>query len=145
MVLPVLITVTTMLCALPLTQLAGTPARLYRADQTAAATLTLTGDHCWNQNSCSLIISASSTIAPILAGAVQVTFRVTLAPGARSAGNPKALLFSQYASFTEPPARVVKWRSRSTFVNPIEGQVETPALVTVTGNVWLWPATQLVG
>ena len=92
-----------------------------------------------------MIISTSSTIEPVLAGAANVTFMVTLAPGPRSAGIWKALLLSQWALLAEPPCDVAKWRSRSTRPWPVEGQVTSPALVTVTGNVWLFPATQLTG
>jgi hypothetical protein len=48
-----------------------------------------------NQYECSLIISDSSSKAPLIIGAVTVTVKVTLPPGRTSFGNEKAWLVLQ--------------------------------------------------
>ena len=123
----------------------GTLLMLYVADHAGDATDTFADPHCWNQNSCSLIISASSTIEPFVRGAVTLTVTVTLAPGLTSAGSEKAWLVSQCDWLGAPPVEVAKWRSRSTSLNPVDGHVAPPMLLTVTLTFWLCPAAQLVG
>src|SRR4029077_4405765 len=90
-----------------------------------------------NQNSCSLIISASRYMRPTLGGGATVTVNVTLAPGATLPARLYALLVSQYDDSAEPPVRVVKWRPRSTLFAMPDGHVWLPLLVSVIGNVWL--------
>src|SRR6202022_1318189 len=113
--------------------------------QVGPVTVTFTNANCVNQNWCSLIISASSTIEPPADGAVTVTFTVTLALGATSPGRAKAWLVSQLAWLPDPPEDLAKCRARSTSVYPGEGHVVVPVFVTVTGKVWVWPEIHVVG
>ena len=39
----------------------------------------------------------------------------------------------------------MKWRSKSTSLLPVEGQVTLPLLVTLTEMVWLTPCAHVVG
>src|SRR6267143_3232140 len=130
----------------------GTLLRSNVADQTAFWPFTVTGTkaHCTgdvvtlsNQNWCSLIISASRTLAPT--GGVTVKLTVALAPGATSAGSGFARLLSQVPDVAEPPEAVAKWMSRSTSLAPVEGHVMLPVLVALTEKVWLTPCVHFVG
>src|SRR5229473_131104 len=100
----------------PATQLVGALLMSYDAIQVGPLTVTFTAEVCVNQNWCSLIISASRIKEPPPDGAVMVTLTVALPLGATSAPRAKAWLVSQCDCCEEPPATVVKWRSRSTSV-----------------------------
>src|SRR5438309_1613909 len=113
--LPALVTLTGKVWLTPCDQLVGTLLMSNVADQTAVCDVTLmsAGAHCCgdavtasNQNWCSLIISASSTVEP--AGALNVKLTVVLAPGATSPPSASAWLVSQCDELAEPPAELAK-------------------------------------
>src|SRR5690348_15221787 len=106
-------------------------------------TTTCRGWRCENQNCCVLNICASRYSAPVVAGAVAVTLKVTLAPDATSDRSEKTSLVSHEEG--EPPGVFAKCRSSFTGLLPPEGHVYEPLLVTVTEKVCGRLATQLVG
>src|SRR5438309_385507 len=111
---------------------------------------TATGAQSENQNCCSFTISPSSTMGFPAAGAVTVTCRVTLWPGARSCGSDTRWSVSQACRYEavcagQPPAEVEKCNPRRTGVLPPDGQGWLPVLVTLTVTLWVWPGCQVFG